>query len=259
MLQLPESAAAGTLLPEFGVGVCRTTVFDSVFALVAISIMALVSPTTRYTVQAGDQQFGPHTRAEIASMFKAGMVDGTAHVWCEGWPDWKPIAAILPSVLAQIAAKGSASGHVEPAGEVVALAAVVQQPPAEPQAVIEPVAAPQVVHEYAAPASAAPQQAGDRRKPVGYIARVGLRSFIFQIALAVWTLSYGGWLISVAASATSHASSGSSMRPTSPMAANPFDLSAGIFSSWICVAGGWCVIGLPLGIAAVATLNEPGR
>jgi hypothetical protein len=87
-----------------------------------------------------------------------------------------------------------------------------------------------------------------------YRAMVGARSFIFQIVLLVWTLSYCGWLLSVVASAESN-STGSG-GPFSRSAPNPFDLSAGLFSGWICFGLGWCIVGLPVGIAAVATLKH---
>jgi hypothetical protein len=110
-----------------------------------------------------------------------------------------------------------------------------------------------------------------RRKPSGIIARyrhsVGRRSFIFQLWLLAWTIFYVVWFTSVWGSALSHLRTppaGAVPAPVPvnnapPSAFSVLDFLAGATSGWVCVCSGWAIIGLPIGIAAVATLENAPR
>ncbi|HZL38460.1 MAG TPA: DUF4339 domain-containing protein [Tepidisphaeraceae bacterium] len=172
------------------------------------------SHAASFMVTFGGQQFGPHTSDEIEAMLASGMIDGSALVWCNGWPNWLPVSTV---------AKAPA-----PPPEDDPPATVLRAPPA-------PI----------------------RRRPRTYKERVGQRSYIFQIVLVVWTLSYVGCILAAWASAASHETN--SVPPASSYeshATNPADVLLGVFSGWIALGMGWCVIGLPVGIAAVATLED---
>lgn len=183
--------------------------------------MPVTSTTAHYSVQFNGQQFGPHSREEIASMLAAGMIDESALLWSEGWPGWIPVSNVVR---------------------------------------------PQTASEEASPApvSRTPEYSAEvwerrRRNVRRYRDRVGRRSYVFQLILTGWTILYVGWITTTALSAVANApgsSSGlsSSSSPLSRVSA--LDFSAGFLSGWICLGAGWGVVGLPVGIAAVATMKE---
>jgi hypothetical protein len=183
----------------------------------------------QYTVSHDGKQFGPHSEEEVASMFHAGMVDDSALLWAEGWPAWRPIQKVL------LATGSPATVAVETA----------EQPA-------------QVV-------SYQPKQTHNRHRTKGYRDSVGRRSFIFQIVLAIWTISYVGWLLCMLAESTSTPAPGSVGGPgtsyfsSRSVQSSPLDFYTGVFSGWMCLGLGWCIIGLPVGIAAVATLRDDDR
>jgi hypothetical protein len=161
----------------------------------------------------GGKKFGPHDRDELASMLATGMIDSTAVVWTEGWPNWKPVESVVPSTASKT-----------------------------------PI-------DYATP---------NPRRTSGRIARyrrrVGHRSFVFQIWLLAWTISYVLCIASFLVSGASH---------NTPAAAAPFpgfnlpvpqanaaDLATLITTGWLCTVLGWGYVGLPVGIAAVWTLEN---
>lgn len=162
-------------------------------------VTAATNPT--FDLHFKGEKSGPYSVSEISSMLMSGMIDYTAHVWQDGWTEWKRVLTVIPEV------------------------------PMTP---------------YAA-----------RTKRQTYRQRIGKRSFLFQILLVIWTVSYVGWLLSMYGSMSSHLPAvPASPTPSFAPAPNPFDISAMAFSSWICLGIGWCVIGLPLLISAVATMRE---
>jgi GYF domain 2 len=171
-----------------------------------------------------DTQFGPYTLDDLRRLVDLGSVDSETKAWREGLAEWVPINKIL-TVSASKSPVGLAEKH-----ETLS---------------------------YQSPIAAEP------RKSIGFISRyrrrVGHRSFIFQLWLLAWTFFYVGWIVSLWASASSHASSPPPGMPPFNPAPTPFsleDVLAGATSGWLCVAAGWAVVGLPVGIAAVATMED---
>jgi hypothetical protein len=115
--------------------------------------------------------------------------------------------------------------------------------------------------DYATPVPAQSTNA-PRHYGAGLIARyrrrVGHRSFIFQIWLGVWTIFYLVWIISLTAFGASHtppAPPFPGMMPAPPTS-NFADVAALFTSSWMLFCMGWGIAGLPIGIAAVATMDN---
>jgi cytoskeletal protein CcmA (bactofilin family) len=42
------------------------------------------------------QTFGPHEPEEVAAFLETGTFAAHDHCWQEGWPAWRPLAAVLP-------------------------------------------------------------------------------------------------------------------------------------------------------------------
>ncbi|MGD0770813.1 MAG: DUF4339 domain-containing protein [Tepidisphaeraceae bacterium] len=177
-----------------------------------------------WLVDHADKIFGPRTREELISMRSSGVIDSTTKVWTEGWPTWKPVESVIPSA---------------------------------------PAAMP---IDYATPVAKPTPPASIRKggRIARYRRRVGHRSFIFQIWLAAWTASYLLWLVCIPLSGASHAPGPIPGAPFNPFMApvpqpTPADLASIFTSAWICFLAGWGVVGLPVGIAAVATMenNKP--
>jgi hypothetical protein len=94
-----------------------------------------------------------------------------------------------------------------------------------------------------------------------YRNRVGHRSFIFQIWLLLWTVFYIVWIASLFLSAGSHSAPTPAFSgvnaPASPIGLSDVSgIVAALTSGWICAGAGWGIVGLPVGIAAVATMEN---
>jgi hypothetical protein len=76
-----------------------------------------------------------------------------------------------------------------------------------------------------------------------YQDRVGLRSYVFQCALATWSaFAVLAWLVLCDLRSENWRSLDDCLR--------------GAFALWLCVAIPWALVAFPLGIAAVATLKR---
>ena len=184
--------------------------------------MTTTNNPVSYTVGFNGQNFGPHSRDEIMSMLNTGMLDQTAVLYAEGWPGWAPIASVM-----RISAVQEVSQVQEE--NIVTSTTSYRNPLTSEQ----------------------------RRKLRSYRRRVGRRSFIFQVIIAIWTVLYFCWIGSMFVVAMAHSSGiGPSSYSPSFSIPNPFDVSAGLLSGLMAIGFGWGVVGLPIGIAAIATLRE---
>lgn len=120
----------------------------------------------RWLIFHGGKQYGPHSRDELSSMIASGMLDGSAHVWREGWEKWQPISSVLPG---KIKSSPISYASAKPAAPRLPRIRISLDP----------------VRKY-------------RRA-------VGLRSFIFQIWLIGWTIGYVLWVVAMIASGAAHA------------------------------------------------------
>lgn len=211
--------------------------FDDLGAAAQQAKIALTSPTragvevassTAWMILKNDTQLGPYSLDDLRRLVNIGSVNSETKAWCEGMTEWVPISRIL------------AMPAKRPA------AAIVASPNTVPNAL---------------PATTEPKKTG-----AGFIARyyrrVGHRSFIFQVWLSAWTLFYVIWMVSLWASASSHAPNlppGMALFNSAPSPFSPEDLLAGATSGWLCIGAGWAVVGLPVGIAAVATMEDNRR
>jgi hypothetical protein len=184
-----------------------------------------VASGAAWMILKNDTQLGPYSLGDIQRLVNIGSVNLETKAWCEGMAEWVPISRIVPMPAAKSSAASAATPNTVP---------------------------------YASPATNEPKKPGE-----GFITRyrrrVGHRSFIFQVWLSAWTVFYVIWMVSLWASASSHAPAlPPGMAPFNP-APSPFspeDLLAGATSGWLCVGAGWAVVGLPVGIAAVATMEN---
>ena len=168
-----------------------------------------VASSAAWMILKNDTQLGPYSLGDLQRLVNIGSVNSETKAWCEGMAEWVPISRIVPTPAARSSAAFAAGPNTVP---------------------------------YASPATNEPKKPGE-----GFIARyrrrVGHRSFIFQVWLTAWTLFYVIWMVSLWASASSHA-------PTLPPGMAPFNpLAIAVFSrrlaGWgnVRVALRWCRLG----------------
>ena len=145
------------------------------------------------------------------------------------------------------------------------VAPVVQPPVQEIAQISQSSTATPTIPQYAASPSTRQKTAGWLRR---YRQRVGVRSYIFQVTLVGWTMLYLLWAITTAMS-VSHAVSAftSSLTPSPapgfPAYARPAptpgpgatEAIAGLLWGVMVGGAGWAIVGLPLFILAVATID----
>ncbi len=89
--------------------VVRATTTDAVEEVAAAPAVAEAprDDDAVWHVVVDQEQVGPLTVAEVQARVAAGAIDGESYVWCEGFPDWLPLAEVPD--LASIAAPAAAS------------------------------------------------------------------------------------------------------------------------------------------------------
>lgn len=169
-----------------------------------------------YIFENGEQS-GPFSQADLRMFLSQGSITNAAMVWRDGLAEWISIGKIVPP---QIRA---------------------------PQAP----APPDPIDYYIKKAVKA------KGFFVKYKQRVGLRSFIFQCIFAGWTTAAIALWISFNISALGSAAKRSYYPVGSEeRTAEDAGKALGVGAGWCCVFGGWAVIGIPVGIAALATLEN---
>ena len=58
------------------------------------------APSWYYVTHLREQE-GPMTLTELGEAYRGGGVTSTDLVWCEGWPEWRPVEEV-PNLLDQL-------------------------------------------------------------------------------------------------------------------------------------------------------------
>ncbi len=165
----------------------------------------------------GGQRLGPVTASVLRRMVESGEIGQAVNVWCQGMPAWLPLASVQEFRSAGSATSPESASQKLPYGKDVASQTVRRNTTVQ-----------------------------NTLAWLGkYKTRCGGRSFIFQCILAGWTafmlfVGFGMMVVSV------------------PKGRNPSDQATMdfTFAGLCCPIGMWLLFAVPLGIAALATLNK---
>ena len=190
-----------------------------------------------WTLHQAGREFGPYSDEDIRQYIADGKIIESSTIWCEGMEEFVPTASLFPAFPSRVGEQDAS-----------------------------PIAAPpKVAVAYASKTTKRPRST----RLAAYRFRIGHRCFIFQIWLIVWTIALGVWLAAVNLMAARELANVAPPpapifpgAPASPPPSSTFsleDMIEGLSVGWMCPLAVWGIVGLPVGIAMVATMENNKR